>query len=146
MCFVVTLCLAALSQLSLPPVAMADDSAPAARLAQLPVISNHNGASNITATTARLNGKVVSRGCPPAGVDPIPASVNIYWGTYDGGNLAYRWEHDINMGSQSVGVFGAYLSGLKANTTYYYRSYIRNSAGAAWAAGTAYFTTQNLPE
>ncbi len=114
------------------------------RIPQRPAINNSTGASNITATTALLNGKVISTGCPPETVDPTPATVHIYWGTADGGNALAKWEHDVNLGTQPTAVFGAYMSGLTANTTYYYRSFIRNSAGEAWAASSASFTTTDL--
>jgi hypothetical protein len=70
--------------------------------------------------------------------------VHIYWGTADGGNALAKWEHDVNLGTQPTAVLGAYVSGLTADTTYYYRSFIRNSAGAAWAASSASFTTTGL--
>lgn len=151
------ICLAALVQVAAPPAALAAQpgspgprqgtvkfASDLDRVPGLPVVTNYTGASDITATTALLSGKVISRGCPPHNVVATAATVHIFWGTVDGGNTAVKWEHDVNLGIQPGSVFGACVSGLTPNSTYYYRSYLRNSAGAVWADYSQPFTTGDL--
>lgn len=116
------------------------------RVTSLPIVSNYDGACDITATTALLSGKVISRGCPPHPVDATPATVHIFWGSTDGGKFATSWEHDVNLGIQPGSVFSAYVAGLTPTTAYYYRSYMRNSAGAVWASYSQPFTTKDLED
>ena len=150
-------CLAALAQLLATPVASAAQPVSTApyqseiafasdldRVPRLPVINNYTGASDITATTALLTGKVISRGCPPHNVASTPATVHIFWGTVDGGNSAAAWEHDVNLGIQPGSVFSAFISGLTPDTIYYYRSFMRNSAGAVWADASDSLVTGDL--
>jgi len=114
------------------------------RMPGLPAVTNYTGACDITATTALLTGKIISRGCPPHNVVTTPATVHIFWGIVDGGNTAAKWQHDVNLGIQPGSVFAAYVSGLTATTTYYYRSYMRNSAGAVWADSSSSLVTAEL--
>lgn len=97
-----------------------------------PAVNNAGGASQITAHSAVLNGTVL------AGVPPPAAA--FYWGPVDGGTNPAAWSNRVNVGTQS-GAFAAALSGLKTNTTYYYRAYATNSGGFAWATATAIFST-----
>lgn len=155
--FLAALCLVMLALLGTPPAALAaQPGSPAPhrgavefasdldRIPGLPVVTNYTGATDITATTALLNGKVISRGCPPHSVVATPATLHIFWGMVDGGKTAARWEHDVNLGIQPGSVFSAYVSALTAGSTYYYRSYMRNSAGAVWADSSQSLTTRDL--
>ncbi|MGC6582254.1 MAG: lamin tail domain-containing protein [Akkermansiaceae bacterium] len=96
----------------------------------LPAVDN-DSATNIMATTATIGGSVTSGG---------PGNVTLYWGDNDAGTTAGNWDNAINLGSQS-GSFNAALSSLTSATTYYYRSFISNAAGQAWAGSTASFNT-----
>lgn len=116
------------------------------RIPGIPAVSNYTGASDITATTALLTGKVISRGCPPHNVATTPATVHIFWGTVNGRNTATKWQHDANLGIQPGSVFTAYVAGLTPCTTYYYRSFLRNSAGAVWADTSDYLTTRDIED
>ena len=69
----------------------------------------------------------------------------VYWGTADGGTIPANWAHDVNLGAKPAGAFNTDVSGLIANTTYYYRSLAQNSAESAWAPGSANFTTSSIP-
>ena len=146
-----------LAQMAAPPAAFASQpvsprpqrgaiafSSDLDRIPAIPAVTNHTGASDITATTALLTGKVIFRGCPPHDVVSTPATLHIFWGRVDGGNTAARWQHDVNLGIQPGSVFAAYVAGLTPGTTYYYRSFLRNSAGAVWAATSHRLTTGDL--
>jgi hypothetical protein len=99
-----------------------------------PTVTNSTGASAITDTTATLNGNLTNNG------NQNP-TVQIYWGTSDGGTTAGNWANNINLGTQPAGAFSSNITGLTASTTYYYRCYASNSGGNSWAATTASFTT-----
>lgn len=99
-----------------------------------PTVTNSTGESNVTTTSARLNGEVTNTG----GENP---TVHIYWGDNDGGTTPGNWDNDENLGTKGLGTFYKNVSGLTASTTYYYRCYATNSAGSDWANSTASFTT-----
>jgi hypothetical protein len=99
-----------------------------------PTVTNYNGATNISPTSARLNGQVPSTG----GENP---TVHIYWGQNDGGTTAGNWAHDVNLGVKAAGAFYSDITALPADTLVYYRCYAINSAGGSWAGGTSSFAT-----
>ena len=155
--FLAAICIVMLAQVAAPPAALAAQpvsprpqrgavafNSDLDRIPAIPAVTNHTGASDITATTALLTGKVISRGCPPHNVVATPATLHIFWGRVDGGNTATGWQHDINLGIQPGSVFAAYVAGLTPAATYYYRSFLRNSAGAVWAATSQRLTTGDL--
>jgi len=154
--FIAAICLAMLAQVAAPPAALAAATvshrphrcaiafdSDFERMPGIPAVSNYTGACDITATTALLTGKVISRGCPPHNVATTPATVHIFWGTVDGRDTATKWQHDANLGIQPGSIFAAYVAGLTPCTTYYYRSFLRNSAGAAWADTSDSLTTRD---
>ena len=155
--FLAAICLATLAQMVAPPAVFAAQpvyprpqrgviafNSDFDRIPAIPAVTNYTGASDITATTALLTGKVISRGCPPHNVPFTPTMVHIFWGTVNGGNIATKWQHDANLGIQPGNVFAAYVAGLTPGTTYYYRSFLRNSAGAVWAATSDSLTTRDI--
>ena len=97
-----------------------------------PVIVNQP-ASPVLATSATLNGQVVSPGVST----PF---VTIYYGTSDGATNAASWANSISLG-QTNGNFSASLIGLTTNTTYFFTAYGSNTAGIAWAQPSLRFTT-----
>jgi len=103
-----------------------------------PIVTNSTGASDVTASTARLNGEVTSTG----GENP---TVHVYWGDNDGVTTPLDWDNDVNLGSLSAGTFFTDISSLNPNTTYYYRCYATNSGGEDWADATAQFNTLAAP-
>jgi len=104
--------------------------------ASAPVVANlSTGASNITNTTARLNGELISNG------NENP-TVHIYWGLTDGVTTPANWTNDINLGQQPAGTFYSDITGLTTGSTYYYRCYAINSAGDSWASSAASFIAQ----
>jgi hypothetical protein len=101
-----------------------------------PTVTNAVGPSNITPTSARLNGNLISTG----GENP---TVHIYWGDNDGGTTAGSWDTDVSLGTRAAGTFYTDISSLSNGTTYYYRCYATNSGGGSWAPITSFFIAQN---
>ena len=100
-----------------------------------PVVANQP-ASSVLATSATLNGEVISTG------NQAP-SVTIYYGTTDGGTNPVAWGNSIALGPQT-GDFSTTVGGLTPNTTYYYTVTATNSVGDAWAAPSESFNTVNV--
>ena len=72
--------------------------------------------------------------------DPA-AVVTVYYGTTNGGILPESWDQSVELG---VAVDNGTLSqtvSLQANTTYYFAACATNEAGAVWAAGESFITT-----
>jgi len=90
-------------------------------------------ATSILVHAATLGGNVISNG------GAIP-EVFAYYGTTDGGTNAGAWASNFYLGFQS-GSFSQNVTGLSANTTYYFRMLAINPAGAAWAPSSQSFTT-----
>jgi len=102
-------------------------------LVGVPTVTNSIGASNVSTTSARLNGEITSIG------GEIP-TVLIYWGDNDGGTNPAGWDYVEDLGIQS-GTFYKDISGLNSGTGYYYRCYASNSYGSDWADSTTSFLT-----
>lgn len=112
---------------------------PAATFTTFPVeltVSNEGGATEVTAFTALLNGRLLSTGA-------APASVWVYLGTEDGGTDKSRWERCLFAGD-NVPMdtrLAVRATGLSPETTYHYRYYASNAAGAeSWAEATSFRT------
>ncbi len=90
-------------------------------------------ASPVLATSATLNGQIVSPGIST----PF---VTIYYGTTDGLTDAASWAHSVSIG-QTNGTFSTMVAGLTTNTTYYFTALASNNAGTTWAQPSASFTT-----
>jgi len=90
-------------------------------------------ATHVNRTGAVLNGEVTATG------NEAPA-VMIYWGGVDGGTVPAAWEHVATLGT-SGGSFSRVLSDLVPGTTYVFRAFVSNSAGATWAANSMTFAT-----
>jgi len=108
----------------------------------LPFISNNGGASKIKPHTAQLNGSLLTAG-------QAPTMVYFFYGESDGGTDKSAWNHIVDLGVRTSGHVHAGVSGLQAETTYYYRYYSTNAFGEHWASATTNFTTasrQLVPE
>ena len=102
----------------------------------LPAVNNANGATNITWTSAYLNGTLLATGTSSA-------TVFAYWGTSDGGTNI--WANTNTWAAPpSPGGFTAQVTGLSSNTTYYYRFAATNQAGVVWAFTSSVFITGDV--
>ncbi|MEI6316354.1 MAG: peptidoglycan-binding domain-containing protein [bacterium] len=90
-------------------------------------------ATNITTTTATLNGDITATG----GENPATRGFNY-------GLTSSYTASTTASGSFSVGSFTASLSGLTCGTTYHFQSYATNSAGTGTSTD-ATFTTSSCP-
>jgi hypothetical protein len=104
-------------------------------VAQLPQIEN-SPATDIQSSSAILGGQVLSAG-------GVTTTVNLYYGTTDGGTNAGAWQQVVALGAQT-GAFSQTVA-LNPNTTYYFTVEAVNSAGAVWATPSLSFTTSNAP-
>lgn len=95
------------------------------------VVVVNAAATNITSTSATLNGEVTYT----SGLAP---NVYIYWGDNDGGTIPGNWDHCETLGTRDLGTFSQGISGLTANTAYYFRCYAINADGENWALSTVY--------
>lgn len=100
--------------------------------ATLPQVNNAP-ATGVGATLATLNGAVLSTGGQPT-------SVILYFGPADGGSNPAAWARSIWLGQQSA-AYEQTISGLSANTTYYFTAEATNATGASWATPSVTFTT-----
>ena len=101
-----------------------------------PTVTN-TGASDITDSSARLNGKVTSTG----GENP---TVYIYWGDNNGRNIPGNWDNEVNLGIKGKEAFFTDIKGLTSGTVYYYRCYVVNSAGSDWADSATGVATKRI--
>jgi murein DD-endopeptidase MepM/ murein hydrolase activator NlpD len=102
-----------------------------------PTVTNDGGASGISHTVATLGAQITDTG----GSNP---ELHICWGTSNGGTNPSSWQHNANLGTKGKGTYYYDASPLTPGTTYYYRSYAKNSAGTGWASSTVAFTTTML--
>ncbi len=95
-------------------------------------------ATNVTTTSASLNGAAVDIG---AGAP----TVKVYWGTTDGANNAGAWATNATfVGTHAAGPLTMNVTGLSANSLYYYRYYGINSSGDGWATNSQSLITAPL--
>ena len=113
------------------------DKNTATNLAMLPAVDNDGGASNITATTATLNGHLY--------YGARPTYTWIYYGLTDGGTNTSSWTTNEYFGEMPYGLFSTNIEGLTSGTVYYYRCYGSNACGDAWAPASTSFKTICAP-
>jgi len=101
-----------------------------------PTVDN-SPASDITSTSARLNGEVTSTG----GQNP---TVHVYWGDEDGETTPGNWDNDEDLGTKGAETFYVDITALDPETPYYYRCYATNSGGDDWADSTESFHTSAI--
>ena len=82
-------------------------------------INNAGGATNVTLSSAYLNGTLLATGSSPS-------TVFAFWGTFDGGMNAWA-NTNIWAAPQLPGGFTIQVTELSSNTTYYYRCLLYTS-------------------
>jgi hypothetical protein len=87
-------------------------------LSAAPTVVN-DGASNVSGATATLNGTITAGG---------NADVTIFWG-----QNSNSWANTVNLGNTIQGAFSTGVSGLSADTIYYYVCYATNDLGEAYS-------------
>ena len=101
----------------------------------MPFADNANGATNVTLTSAWLNGTLTATGSSAT-------AVCVFWGTADGGTNWGTWAYTNTWAApQSLGSFTTNVTGLVSDRVYYYRFAGANSAGTNWASSSATFMT-----
>ncbi len=88
----------------------------------------------VTVSTAYLRGNVI-------GTNGSPTQVKVFWGPTDGGADPASWMAVEDLGTKPPGELAAPITGLTADTTYYYRYYATNASGETWASASVSFTT-----
>ncbi|MEI8164796.1 MAG: glycine-rich domain-containing protein [Chloroflexales bacterium] len=94
-------------------------------------------ATNVLATTAYLNGTLVTNGA-------APATVRVYWGTNDLYPSTTGWGGSHDFGQPGVGTNTWQATGLTPDRLHVYRYYATNTYGDVWSAVTN-FTTLGPP-
>lgn len=90
-------------------------------------------ATDLSASSANIGANVTNTGGDP----PL---VTFYYGTTDGGTAAALWDSTVGLGNQS-GAVSFPLTGLSANSLYYFRARVANAGGDSWAPNSFSFTT-----
>ena len=99
-----------------------------------PIVDNANGATQVTPSSASLNGTLRIIG-------GVPATVFVYWGTTDGATNASDWGHTtVFLGNPTVGSLTTNVTGLSSGTPYFYRYCATNAYGVSWASSSSGFT------
>jgi hypothetical protein len=105
-----------------------------------PIIANLP-ATNITSTSACLNGFISSIG-------DSPVTVSVYYGDADGGDPTSGLWKATNTWAEGEWGQGSYptyqASGLTANRIYCYRYYATNAVGQGWASSSERFLAGNV--
>jgi len=99
-----------------------------------PPIATNYPATGIATNSAQMNGEVLQDG-------GTNVSVYIYWGTTDGGPVFGSWDTNTFLGVRNEGTFSTNISGLTPGTQYFYRAWVENIQGGAWAAPSESFWT-----
>ena len=100
----------------------------------VPLVNNAGGATNITATSAVLNGTLLETG-------GCASAVFVFWGTTDGGTN-WSWANTNSWAApQSPGTYAYAVSSLTTNATIYYRFAATNANGVGWASSSSAFMT-----
>ena len=98
-----------------------------------PRIENR-AATNITGSSAFMNGELVFDAS-------APATVHLLWGETDGGAAWGAWDNTNALTVQPVGPISTEITGLTELTSYRYAYYASNANGEAWATPSEAFTT-----
>ncbi len=101
-------------------------------------LNNAGGATNISSTSAYLNGMLLYGG-------GAPASVTVYWGKSDGGTNG-NWTYNHSFGVVAERVPLTHQATLDPGSTYFYRFYAHNTASdTGWSPSSSTFATPTSP-
>lgn len=92
-----------------------------------------SAATAITKTTATINGEVTATG-----------GTAVTGRGFDWGTSAGSLTNHVTAGS-GTGIFSSNLSGLIANTTYYFRPYATNTDGTSYGTTESFLTSPDVP-
>lgn len=95
-----------------------------------------NAVSDITSTTATLNGEITATGGANA------TERGFEWDTDSGAPYANTWHSD---GDYGAGTFSHGITGLPPDTTIYYRAWATNTIGTSYSAEATFDTLIPLP-
>jgi len=112
------------------------DSAGGGAIEVRPLIDNADGATDVDASGATLNGILY------AGEEST--AVFVYWGLSDGGTDAAAWDQtNVWHAPQAAGAFSTNVvpPALQADSMHYYRFFTTNAVRQNWAASTEIFMT-----
>ena len=90
--------------------------------------------TGVTATAAWLNGNLTSDGLGGA-------EARVYWGLTDMGQSTNGWGGNYSFGMRAPGPLTRNVTGLTANSIYYYRYYATNAQGQVWGDPAMVFVT-----
>ena len=90
-------------------------------------------ATDVTETTARLKGRLVSAG-------GAETAVHVCWGAGDAGADREKWPNAQCLGARGVGLLSHDIAGLRRETVYCYRFLAVNSYGHAWSPPSQFMT------
>ena len=95
-------------------------------------------ATNVTLSSAWIKGLLTSTGT-------ASTAVSIYWGTADGETNASSWANSAVLAApQNLGDFTYELTGLSANTVYFFRFAASNEVETVWTEETAVLITGEI--
>ncbi|MCX6880302.1 MAG: autotransporter-associated beta strand repeat-containing protein [Verrucomicrobia bacterium] len=104
-----------------------------------PVYVAAKPATDISYTTARLNGNLLVTADPPT------TQLEFHYGTVDMGETAVGWDHSVTLAvPNDVGAFATAVSSLASGSTYYYRIHGTNSGGEVWSGVVSFTTTPSI--
>ncbi|MEM7395118.1 MAG: DUF2341 domain-containing protein, partial [Verrucomicrobiota bacterium] len=87
-------------------------------------VDNAGGPTDITPDSAIFRGDLLSGSF---------AHALIYWGETDGGTTKAAWDNVIDFGVVPEGVFASNITSLLYGRSCFYRAYVTNQVGDAWA-------------
>jgi parallel beta-helix repeat protein len=103
----------------------------------IPLSVSNRPATEVTTSSATLNGSVLSTG-------RAPAHVWVYWGPTDGGTNRTQWANSNYFGVRVVGELSTNVALTPPSGSYAYRFCATNEDGEAWADPAATFSLQQV--
>jgi hypothetical protein len=97
----------------------------------MPYVNNSTGATTLSENSVSLSGNLTTG---------LSAAAWFCWGITDGlTSSTSDWENVTSAGRVYEGVPFSSVINIETNTTYWYRTYVTNAAGVAWAENADFF-------